>query len=53
MVSPEMITWDDEQWGEFKNLFPQQQGRDFLKNFMQKVQQQDYWGEEDLKIQVK
>ena len=53
IVTPEMITWDDEQWGEFKNHFPQQQGRDFLKNFMQKVQQQDYWGEEDLEIQVK
>ncbi len=53
VVSPEVITWDDEQWGDFKNRFPQQQGRDFLKKFMQKVQQQTYWGENDLKIKVK
>ena len=52
IVSPEVIVWDDEQWGDFKNQFFGQQGRDFLKGFLQKVQQQAYWGEQDLKVVV-
>jgi hypothetical protein len=52
VVSPEVIVWDDEQWGDFKNHFPKQQGRDFLNNFMATVQQKTYWGEQDLKVMV-
>jgi len=47
------MVWDDEKWGDFKNQFQGQQGRDFLNDLVQQAQQQSYWGEQDLKVIVK